>query len=336
MTALTKYSQRKTASRKGAYASSYKPASVATRYRQARASTKRPKARSKTSTLKRVVSAVSKEIASTGGFQQRKNTIVVGDGDLCIDQGHDGDTICFLPVTWAIPRMRGVFDAADERWRNGKTVRLTGFRVRVPITYTSTVRVRMVAYRPTIAEQPFRHVIPPGAGGPFPKQAFALDWMDMAKARLLPDGPFEVHNLNRMEGNISANLSTGISFPVTQAPPPAPSWSLDSSDGTLFTADLAKSNRKPIADYKWESFANGNVGTTPGSMSHAQVFNIDWYCPLDEIVHFENESSSDLWKDWIQILFYWDAPTLRRPKTTTPVVQVGYIPQFTTKVFYMT
>lgn len=238
--------------------------------KQNRRTYKRPHRRtiSKSSALDRVAAAVQRKIGPVTGPQSRDARSVIavsGSGDIQLSQHHDGSTVTFLLVSWAIPVEQGAGHPADDRFRVNNTTYLTGVRVRFNLCYTALVRIRMILFKPRVAH-PFVASAYPGssAGVVVPghiTQAFRLDWMTPAVAGVVPAGPLSYVNVNRAQ--------------AASAPPSSPVWVIESSDDTIFTADRSKGENRPLKELK--QVFNYNGADTAGGVQHLQDYEVDHY-----------------------------------------------------------
>lgn len=243
-----------------------------------------------------------------------KNIIMYSSSSIAINAGHDNQTITFLPVTQAIPSERRAGDPADDRFRTSNSIYLTGVRVRFTIKYTGAFRIRMALYKPTtetgVANFGFGNL--PGVAQMNPNQVFGLNWYDLASSGLLPDGPFACHSTDKAEG---AN----------------PTWNLESSDGTIFQADLGKGTRQPLKDY---SIRRG-PSSVNSSAETCELWDVDWYVPIGKNVSFSRESNSDLMDMGYQIVFFYDVPSLdQAARDISQQILVALIPHISLKIYY--
>ena len=257
--------------------------------------------------------------------------IYSNDMDLKLQAGHSAKTCQTLPITWAIPPQRLSIDPADDRFRTSNDVYITGARIRFVVNSVGAYRIRMILYRPhhsltpaafEIADfkkdlkDPTKPGLTPDAWVN-PAQVFKSAWHGMST--YIPNGPLATYNTTRSEGK-KVNDSGAI------APPPAATYFLESADGTIFTADLAKGEQKPLATLTVHEDSHSNMGAG----GTAKWKEIDWYVPIGETVHYENERSREVDGPGYQVLFYYDVPYVTSPKLTT----IARIPQMTVKVYF--
>jgi hypothetical protein len=270
--------------------------------------------------LDKVATKVQKRIEKKGlspSMHKPKNILVMAAmNNMKLAQGYPSEPVTFLPVTWAIPTQRRIDDPADERFTESLSVHIKGVRVRFSVVYKDAFRIRMALYKPADvnAFHPFTAQSFAGVTHPVPDVAFSLDWVAEYHANVVVNGPFSHVNINRAEGALSGGI---------RAPPPAPVWLVDSGDGTLFTADLAKGDRKPIATYEL-------MRSAPPGGGHG-VYNVDWYVELEKVIHRIRELDKVTWGESFQIMLYYDCPSVETPATP---VYVAAIRRITVKVYF--
>jgi hypothetical protein len=270
--------------------------------------------------LDKVASAVQKRIEKKGlspSMHKPKSILVMAAmNNMKLAQGYPAEPVTFLPVTWAIPTQRHIDDPADDRFTESLSVHVKGVRVRFSVVYKDAFRVRMALYKPVDVQalHPFTAQSYAGVTHPVPDVAFGMDWVAEYHTNVVLNGPFSHVNINRAEGVLSGGV---------RGPPPAPVWLADSGDGTLFTADLAKGSRKPVDTYEL-------MRSAPPGGGHA-VYNVDWYVPLEKVIHRVRELDKVTWGETFQIMFYYDCPSVETPIST---VYVAAIRRLTVKVYF--
>jgi hypothetical protein len=270
--------------------------------------------------LDKVAFEVQKRIEKKGlspSMHKPKNILVMAAmNNMKLAQGYPSEPVTFFPVTWAIPTQRRIDDPADDRFTESLSVHVKGVRVRFSVVYKDAFRIRMALYKPVdvAAVHPFTAQSYAGVTHPVPDVAFGLDWVSEYHTNVVINGPFSHVNINRAEGALSGGV---------RGPPPAPVWLVDSGDGTLFTADLAKGSRKPVDTYEL-------MRPAPPGGGHA-VYNVDWYVSLEKVIHRVRELDKVTWGETFQIMFYYDCPSVATPAS---VVYVAAIRRITVKVYF--
>jgi len=228
-----------------------------------------------------------------------------------LQQGHGDDRVLFLPITWSVPIERPISGAADDRYRQSNKIWLKGVRVRFTVVYENAFRIRMAVYKvQTVgANHPFTRAHLGHMPTTGPAQAFVQDWVDMNHASVVEWGPYDHTRINRLQG-------TGT------APPPAPIWNISSTDGTIFHADLAKGERRPLKTYElWRTGPSG-VGSV----------DVDWFVPIEKWVSYIGEQTATIQDGgFYQVMFYYDCPVVTDP--IAPVT-IGRIRHISSKVYF--
>jgi hypothetical protein len=167
----------------------------------------------------------------------------------------------------------------------------------------------------------FTRLDPPGYPATGPAQGFKFEWYSPETAALFPGGPYACTLVDKSE-------SVGGTTSIPAVAVPAPKYVLESLDGTIMGADLAKGRGRPLGDKKYWS---QNIQRQIGTLTSADMYDVKWYEPIGKVVKFNREQAGEMLDTGYQIVFYFDCPTLST--SVTPMV-VGSIPKISVKVYY--
>jgi hypothetical protein len=259
----------------------------------------------------------AKSVVLVGGLGGGRGT------EVPLEQSSDSRHVAFLPVTWGIPRERSSTDPADSRYRTSNEVFLTGVRVRFTVNFTGSWKIRMSCYKPSnhAGVHNFHRYDPAGYPTTGPVQGFLMPFYSPGVAALFPGGPYACTLIDKSEGVGGRTAVPAVAVPVRK-------YILESSDGTVYGADLAKGMGKPIADVKFSSqfvLTRGQIGTS------ADFKEITWYVPINKMVRFNREQAGEMMDTGYQIAFSLYCPSI---VASTVPVRVGVIPKISVKVYY--
>lgn len=221
-----------------------------------------------------------------------KDITLIGNTSINISR-NDPNPLHYLPITWGIPRFRESGVGPDSRYTDSNQIWLTGVKIRFLVQYQHAYRLRMAVYQPqtTGGVFAFQENTPTGFTSTSPVVGYRMNEQPAHDRHIMPGGPFAIYPEDKQR-------TTG---PVLR---------FDATDGTPFTASLAKGPLKPKGQYK-------RTGSNPPS-SNTQEWEVKWWVPIGELIEYQSELDRQALNGQYQIVLFCDIPFFQS-NATTPV-----------------
>lgn len=233
--------------------------------------------------------------------------------------GHDDNTTFPVPVTWIISRMRVTDAPPDERYRESNDVFLTEVRVRFTVRYSASFRIRMMCYRShtpyVFLQAALSHVQTSGKPASNDNLVQAFQQEMYSSSHWVSHAPFAVYASNRDDDDEKAP-------PTINA-----TWVIESPNGFVFSADLAKRPCRPLGTFTISDSEERSTGFQ-GSVKWREI---DWYCPIDKTIRYTREVGKETYDEDYQILFSYDVPHIFKPAKLATIAMINGL---SVKVYY--
>ncbi|PWW79893.1 hypothetical protein C7212DRAFT_361390 [Tuber magnatum] len=185
-----------------------------------------------------------------------------------------------IPISAAIPTQQQAGAGPDDRNRTSNKIRIKGIRLRAWISTTATTRIMALVY-----ENRHQNSVVGLVGTP----PHAFKWG--VKVASTTTTATTTSNQRRMLTAIEAGMLS-VHGPFATKHVANYMHSLDSTDGTLFTADLSKTSGKAIGSWSW---------TQDGSkVSRKRRFALKKDMGLMRTVNWTQQSNDQVGDGWIQ------------------------------------